>query len=92
MKLYTLHEYRALTYSIIILVVDISFKIFNKRFHCALFAFFNCNVQGSPLTEKLKNKLRQSMQYKSLSFDSVYIINFVAVKFASYGPDYYSRN
>lgn len=44
-----------LTYAFHIFDVDIS-SIINKSFYCKLFAFCNCNVQGSMLMKTMKEK------------------------------------
>ena len=47
-----------------VFAIDIS-SLINKKFHCAHLKMFNCNVQGSSLTERLKQSLRVEMQYQS---------------------------
>ena len=48
----------SLTYLIIVFAVGIGSTI-NKEFHCAHLELFNCNVQGSSLTERLEQSLRE---------------------------------
>ena len=48
-------------YPIIIFIADIS-STFNKGFHCGLLAFSNCNVQGSPLIERLHDRKFKSFR------------------------------
>ena len=45
-------------YPMHIFAVDIS-SVINKEFHCIHTKFSNCNVQRSPLIERLKKMLKQ---------------------------------
>ena len=52
---YHLYNHMTCIYPIIIFAVYIS-SIFNKGFHCELLAFSNCNLEGSSLIERLRER------------------------------------